>query len=135
VKGPSEEIREAAVTKMKELLAVERGKAAVRSNGNDAENPDISMSRNPPPRTNSQSRGPPPRTNSHSRKPPSRNSSQNEKTARANEFPTLPIGVTPTKISAKNSVAINKKKTKVDSSINEGTEAGKNLFAMLVADD
>jgi len=57
---------------------------------------------------------------------------EDDKKPPSNQFPTKPVGIAKT---PKNGNGKKKKKNKVDTSVNEGTEAGKNLFAMLLSQD
>jgi rRNA processing protein Krr1/Pno1 len=126
VRGPSEEVREAAMNKMKEIIAKERADLAahqtVATNGESehegAEASTIVEDSNGASEIQAAS---------------AVANGGNEKTVGGSEYPTQPVGMT----SAKNGRDKKKKKKapKVDASIEKGTEAGRNLFAMLVSED
>jgi len=136
VKGETEETRNVAMSKIQELLLEEREKIAARRAAAKQEDKmslsaetsqdavvgktEEPVSRNRPSNTNSQS---------NSRNAPSRTHSHDKKGSQ--KSPLQPIGLAASKdLEGK----INKENV-IDPSIDEGTEAGKSLFAMLLADD
>jgi len=128
VKGESENQRNAAVNKMKELIAKDREEATTRSalakeqkaNGG-CNKVDISVTAEPQLFSKTKNGD----LNAQ-------NGEENDKMNTCNQFPNQPVGVAK---SSKNGHGKKKKKKKVDASIDEGTEAGKNLFAMLMSQD
>lgn len=135
VRGPCEEDREAAVEKMKELVANERVEAAARQ---AAAKENLELDVEPSTAMEGSNGVSECQTASEVRisKPdqdprPVMDGSSKEN-APGSEYPAQPVGITRTS----NGGGKNKKKEKkVDATFENGTEAGRNLFAMLVADD
>jgi rRNA processing protein Krr1/Pno1 len=126
VKGGSEDQREAAVNKMKELVAKDREETIARQvlakekKKDNAEQVAVDYDTKSNDQISKCDGSDVLKAEEDDKKPPS------------NQFPTKPVGIAKT---PKNGNGKKKKKNKVDTSVNEGTEAGKNLFAMLLSQD
>jgi len=129
VRGPNEAQREAAISKMKELIETYRNEKTAREVEAKAQKDNIELS---PTRNalNGVELAP-------TEQPVSFQSNQNvdpgalsvEEDTKKSQFPSKPVGV-----AVKSSRNGHSRKKKVDASVNEGTEAGKSLFAMLIQD-
>jgi polyribonucleotide nucleotidyltransferase len=108
VKGDTEEVRQAAADQLKSIVADNREKQAARQASKEN-------------RSN---------VNQVSSPVEVKMDEEDVDSDFISEFPSQPVGI----VAAKNG-GRNKRNKKVDASINEGTEEGKNLFAMLLADD
>lgn len=124
IKGGSEDIREAAARKMKELVTKDREETIARQLLAKEKKDHIELVAV--------------KNNTISCDHISKNddldalkANEIEKNISSNQFPTKPVGVAKSSKNGNNK----KKKKKVDSSVNEGTEAGKSLFAMLMSQD
>jgi len=128
IKGPNEEQREGALIKMKELIETYRKEKVARELAakEERENAYTAHSANGENGTRSI------KASSHSFESEIIVSDTKvvENDVNRNQFPSKPVGIA-TK-SLKNGHG---KKKKVDTSVNEGTEAGKSLFAMLLTSD
>ncbi|KAL3921110.1 MAG: hypothetical protein SGILL_002920 [Bacillariaceae sp.] len=110
VKGDTDEIRQAAANRLKGIVAEDREKQAARQAAKENKPSPVQV------------------------KAPVETKSIEEEDDGGdiiNAFPSQPVGMT----ASKNPKAKGKRNKKVDKSVNEGTEEGKNLFAMLLADD
>lgn len=129
IRGPSEEKREAALSKMKELIVSYNNERTARAAAakEQRENTDLST-------TKDDDNGM--KTVSTESLVLSKNENfdsdvmGSEEDRKKSQFPIKPVGV-----AAKPSMNGHSKKKKRDASINEGTEAGKSLFAMLTSQD
>lgn len=126
VKGGSEDQREAAVNKMKELVAKDREETIARQvlakekKKDNAEHVAVDDGT---------------KINDLISKCDGLDTliaKEDDKKPPSNQFPTKPVGIAET---PKNRNGKKKKKKKIDTSVNEGTEAGKSLFAMLLSQD
>jgi rRNA processing protein Krr1/Pno1 len=146
IKAETEETRAVVLKKIKDLIAEGREKAAIRRAAQKQEQAEGLIE------TNESSGDAPPRTNSNNRKSPSRTSST------SNDVPPLTTDTTnrngpsrdilqnhvdDTDIVSKDDSKDEKKiesgseeeaPTFIDTSIDEGTENGRNLFALLISD-
>ncbi|KAG7355708.1 KH domain containing protein [Nitzschia inconspicua] len=130
IKGATEEIREAAAQKLKDKIVEERKKLALAQASKENQ---LDLSQQSPNSTAEFSsilnkRTMPDAVSSDEEKPRSRTSTQ--ESLGSNEFPPQPIGIVAPKTGVKGG-----KNKRIDSSINEGTEEGKSLFAMLLEED
>lgn len=125
VKGDSAEIREAAVQKFRDRIVEERGKLAQASKENNLLQTSTADTLTSAHSNCQQSM---PETVSNEGK--SRSRSNTEESVSSNEFPSKPVGIASAENASKG-----KKQKQLDASIHEGTEEGKSLFAMLLADD
>jgi len=124
VKGGSEEQREAAVTKMKELVSKDHLEIIARqvlAAKVEKDNIEFKVVKD-----ESKIVGQSSKNDCFD----ALKADEDEKKTLSNEFPNKPVGIAKILKSGNG-----KKKKKIDASVNEGTEAGKSLFAMLMSQD
>jgi len=124
VKGGSEEQREAAVTKMKELVSKDRMETISRqvlAAKVEKDNIEFEAVKDESKLVGQSSKN----DDFDALK-----ADEDEKKTLSNQFPNKPVGIAKILKSGNG-----KKKKKINASVNEGTEAGKSLFAMLMSQD